>query len=335
MGGLPLALTMGEPAGIGGEIALKAWLERTRRGLPDFFLIDDPKRLAVLAKSLEWQVPIREIQGPEEVSGVVGNALPVLPLEYAVDSVPGKLDSSNAQAVLTSIAKAVDLVASRKAAAVVTNPIHKAVLQQAGFKHPGHTEYLAELAGGGAVPVMMLTGADLRVVPITIHMAIADVPKHLGKNAIIEQGLVLNTALKRDFAIPAPRIAVAGLNPHAGEEGVMGREEMEIISPAIAKLRERGVNAFGPLPADTLFHAEARKTYDAVLCMYHDQALIPVKMLGFWDGVNVTLGLPFVRTSPDHGTALSLAGTGRADAGSLMAALKLARRMADARAAAA
>ncbi|MBI5119574.1 MAG: 4-hydroxythreonine-4-phosphate dehydrogenase PdxA [Rhodospirillales bacterium] len=331
---MPLALTMGEPSGIGGEIALLAWMQREQAGLPPFFLIDVPERLEFLARQFGWPVPIRTIAEPSQAILHFATALPVLPLASAVASQPGQPDPGNAAAVIGSIARAVELAASGQALAVVTNPIHKATLAAAGFKHPGHTEYLAELAQG-ALPVMMLAAPGLRVVPVTVHIPLCDVPKRLTADAILRQGIILAESLKRDFAVAAPRIAVAGLNPHAGEEGVLGTEEEAIIRPAIQALCAQGINAFGPLPADTLFHDEARKGYDAVLCMYHDQALIPLKMLGFWEGVNATLGLPFVRTSPDHGTALSLAGSGKADPRSLMAALRMAAFMANARAGAA
>jgi 4-hydroxythreonine-4-phosphate dehydrogenase len=324
---------MGEPSGVGGEITLQAWLRRAQE-VPPFFVIDNPARLQALAESLDWQVPVTTISSPEDAQACFPDALPVLPLDMPVKARPGHPDAVNAGAVIRSIAQAVDYVRSGRAAALVTNPIHKAVLAGAGFKHPGHTEFLAELTGG-SMPVMMLCANDLRVVPVTIHVPLAEVPKHLNKTAIQTQGRILADALQRYFATPKPRIAVAGLNPHAGEEGVLGLEEETIIRPAIETLRHEGIDAFGPLPADTLFHDEARLQYDAVLCMYHDQALIPVKMLGFWEGVNVTLGLPIIRTSPDHGTALSLAGSGKADPRSLMAALRLAARMAGAHAAAA
>ncbi|CAA6606237.1 4-hydroxy-L-threonine phosphate dehydrogenase, NAD-dependent [Rhodospirillaceae bacterium LM-1] len=333
MTALPLALSMGEPSGIGGEIALKAWMRR-HEGLSPFFVLDDPKRLQSIANALGWRVPIQIVQTPKAALDCFDQALPVVPLSARVESKPGHPDVLNAKAVIESISRAVEMVVAGQAAALVTNPIHKAVLKAAGFAHPGHTEFLAELAGN-AQPVMMLTANGLRVVPVTIHMPLKDVPGRLSQETILHQGRILSNALKCYFSLPEPRIAVTGINPHAGEDGVLGREEIDIIRPAIEALLQEGVNAFGPLPADTLFHAEARAGYDAVMCMYHDQALIPVKMLGFWEGVNVTLGLPFIRTSPDHGTALGLAGTGKADPGSLMAALKLAAQMANAHAAAA
>ncbi|MGH7098592.1 MAG: 4-hydroxythreonine-4-phosphate dehydrogenase PdxA [Stellaceae bacterium] len=329
---LPLALTMGEPAGIGGEIALKAWLARGDT-LPSFYLIDDPDRLRALARALDWPVPVRPIAAPEEEAGVFPEALPVLPLGPAVHGRPGHPDPADAPAILGAIEQAVAAVQEGRAAAVVTNPIHKENLYRAGFSHPGHTEYLAELAGGGAAPVMMLAGAELRVVPVTIHLPLRRAAESLSTAAIVHAGRVTAAALQRDFGIAAPRLAVAGLNPHAGEGGSLGHEDGAIIAPAVAELCAAGIAAEGPLAADTMFHAEARRSYDAALCMYHDQALIPVKTLDFWGGVNITLGLPFVRTSPDHGTALAIAGHGTARADSLIAALRLAAHMAARRAA--
>lgn len=329
---LPLALTMGEPAGIGGEIALKAWLARAA-ALPYFYLIDDPGRLAALARALDWPVPVRPIAAPEEAAGVFTEALPVMPLGIAIHARPAHPDPADAPAILGAIRAAVAAVQGGRAAAVVTNPIHKENLYRAGFSHPGHTEYLAELAGTGETPVMMLASAELRVVPVTIHMPLRRAAESLSAAAIVHAGRVTAAALRRDFGIAAPRLAVAGLNPHAGEGGGLGHEEGEIIAPAITELCAAGIDARGPLSADTMFHAEARRGCDAALCMYHDQALIPLKTLDFWGGVNVTLGLPFVRTSPDHGTALAIAGRGIARADSLIAALRLAAAMAARRAA--
>ena len=329
----PLALTMGEPAGIGGEITLAAWLRRGE-GVPPFFALDDPDRLAALARRLGLAVPIREIGIAEEAAGCFADALPVLPVILAARVEPGHPSGVNAAAVVAAIERAVALVRSGQAAALVTNPIHKETLYTAGFRHPGHTEFLAELAGAGA-PVMMLACPGLRVVPVTIHLSLQAAVAALTADAIIAAGRTTVAALRRDFAIPAPRLVVAGLNPHAGEGGALGREEIEIIAPAVAALAAEGIAVAGPFPADTLFHAAARQRYDAALCMYHDQALIPLKTIDFSGGVNVTLGLPFIRTSPDHGTAFDIAGTGRADPASLIAALKLAGAMARRRAAAA
>src|SRR5581483_3714101 len=301
---LPLAVTMGEPAGLGGEIAVQAWLRRSE-GVPPFYLIDDPERLSRLARRCGWTVPIRRLGAPGEAAGAFAAALPVLP----IGATPGA------------------------AAALVTNPINKDALYRVGFRHPGHTEYLAELAGGGATPVMMLASAALRVVPVTIHLSLRRAIETLSGDAIVHAGVVADAALRRDFAIAAPVIAVAGLNPHAGEGGSLGREDIDIVVPAVAELRRRGVDARGPFAADTMFHARARAGYDAALCMYHDQALIPLKTLDFDGGVNATLGLPFIRTSPDHGTAFDIAGRGIARPDSLMAALRLAAEMARRRAA--
>jgi 4-hydroxythreonine-4-phosphate dehydrogenase len=330
---LPLALTMGEPAGIGGEIALKAWLE-LRDDLPPFYLIDDPDRLASLARRLAWPVPIRPICAPDRASSVFAEALPVVPIDAAIRAEPGRPDPGDAPAILGAIQTAVRDVSNGRAAALVTNPIQKDSLYRAGFHHPGHTEYLAELAGADAAPIMMLVCRGLRVVPITIHLALRQAIENLSSAAIVHAGRVTDGALRRDFGIGSPVLAVAGLNPHAGEAGGLGREEIEIIAPAIAELRAAGINARGPLPPDTMFHTEARSAYDAALCMYHDQALIPIKTIDFHGGVNVTLGLPFVRTSPDHGTALAIAGRGTARPDSLIAALRLAAEVAAKRSAA-
>lgn len=329
----PLALTMGEPGGIGAEIALKAWAARNAEGVPPFLLLDDPDRLAALAALIGLAVPVRAIAAPGEAAGVFAEALPVLPQPLAVAVEPGRPDPANGAAVIAAIDRAVALVQAGEAAAVVTNPIQKSALYAVGFRHPGHTEYLAHLAGMTEEPVMMLAARDLRVVPVTIHVSLRDAVNQLTADAIVHAGRVTAAGLIRDFGIDRPRLAVAALNPHAGEGGSMGREEIEIIAPAVAALRAAGIAADGPRPADTLFHAAARGGYDAVLCMYHDQALIPLKTIDFDTGVNITLGLPFVRTSPDHGTALDIAGTGRAGASSLIAALKTAERMARTRAA--
>ena len=327
----PLALTMGEPAGIGGEIALKAWTRRESGG-PHFFVIDDPARLENLARRLQWQVPVQAIGSPAEAAAVFPSALPVMEAPFAgplaVDVAPGSPEVANAKAVLGAIERAVELAVSGQAAAVVTNPIHKSTLYAADFPHPGHTEYLAALAGIETPPVMMLAADDFRVVPVTVHMGLAEAVSELNSGIIIQAGLITANALKQDFAIARPRLAVAGVNPHAGEDGAMGSEEIQIIAPAVAALQEAGIDAFGPLPPDGLFTPEKRQSYDAALCMYHDQALIPIKAVAFESAVNVTLGLPFVRTSPDHGTAFDIAGTGKASEESLLAALGMAAAMA-------
>ena len=327
----PLALTMGEPAGIGGEIALMAWIRR-RDGIPPFFVLDDPDRLAALSRRIGLAVPIVAIETPEDAGARFGEALPVLPLALAREARPGHLDPANAGAVLDAIRRAVELVQAGRAGAVVTNPIHKHVLYEAGFKHPGHTEYLAELArenGRTPTPVMMLACPQLRVVPVTIHLPIRQAIADLTSAMIVETGEIVARDLARRFGKTNPRLAVAGLNPHAGEGGALGREDDEIVRPAVEALKKLGIAATGPWAPDSMFHADARAGYDAALCMYHDQALIPIKTLDFHGGVNVTLGLPFIRTSPDHGTALDIAGSGRANPASLIAALKLASAMAE------
>jgi 4-hydroxythreonine-4-phosphate dehydrogenase len=322
---LPIALTIGEPAGIGPEIAVAAW-QRLGPRLP-FFVIADPGHLDHLG------VPVRTIASPAEAAHAGLSGLPVLAHEFPAPAVPGRPDPANAAAVIAVIARGVDLVMRGEAAALTTGPIHKkALIDGAGFAFPGHTEYLAHLAGVERV-VMMLAGPDLRVVPTTIHIALKDVPGALDAALLSDTIRITDAALRRDFGVESPRIAVAGLNPHAGEGGVMGREEIEIIAPVIDALAAEGLGVTGPLSADTMFHAAARARYDAAIAMYHDQALIPIKTLAFDEGVNVTLGLPFIRTSPDHGTAFDIAGTGRANPASLIAALELAAEMARTRAA--
>jgi len=329
---LALALTMGEPAGIGGEIALKAWLRRGE-GVPPFYLIDDPGRLAALAGRLGWSVPISPLAAPRDaaphdIAAIFAEALPVLSIGGSPRAEPGRPDPADAPLVIGAIDAAVAEVRANRAAALVTNPINKDALYRAGFRHPGHTEYLAELAGTGAGAVMMLACPELRVVPVTIHLALRQAIEELSGAAIVHAGRVTHQALIRDFGVARPVIACAGLNPHAGESGALGREDIDIIMPAIAELRAAGIDVRGPLAADTMFHGAARRGYDAALCMYHDQALIPVKTIDFDGAVNVTLGLPFIRTSPDHGTAFDIAGSGVAQADSLIAALLLAAQMA-------
>src|SRR5690606_38545529 len=337
---------MGEPAGIGLELSLKVWNQARTEGSARAYklvLYADPAEVAASARRLGMPDPSKVVSAPAEAVGLWPEHLPVVavPLQRPVE--PGRPDPANAPAVIGAIEQAVVAVVRGEAAAVVTNPIAKSVLYKAGFAHPGHTEFLAELASrlvgnGPWRPVMLLASDELRVVPLTIHMPLAEVPKVLSEELIIETARILNDALVRDFGLGVerrPRIAVTGLNPHAGENGAMGTEEQTIIAPAIASLRQQGFDVTGPHPADTLFHAEARAGYDAVIAMYHDQALIPIKTLAFDHAVNVTLGLPFVRTSPDHGTAFDIAGTGKASAASLSAALDLAAQMAANRAKAA
>lgn len=323
----PLALTMGEPAGIGPEITLKAWLERDAAKLPCFFVAGDPGLYRALG------APVEEIATAADAAEVFRRALPVLPVPLAEPAEPGRLAAANAAAVLTAIDVACDLAMAGTAGGMVTNPIHKRVLYEAGLDVPGHTEYLAARTGGARV-AMMLSCPGLRVVPATVHLSLRDAAAALSVPLLAEQGTILARALRDDFGIARPRIAVAAINPHAGEEGHLGREEIDIIAPAIDAIRAAvpDIEIWGPAPADTLFHAAARSRYDAVLCMYHDQALIPLKTIDFEHGVNTTLGLPIVRTSPDHGTALDIAGRGIAHPGSLVAAIGAAGEMARGRA---
>lgn len=329
---LPLALTQGDPAGIGPELTLKAWQERTTRGLPAFACLGDIDHLGRLAQQLGLPVPLRACNW-NEAEAAFPDALPVIPHGHAVSAEPGKPDSATAAGTIASIRESVAAVTAGAAAAVVTNPIAKSVLYAAGFGFPGHTEFLADLAAtNGKVPhpVMMLWSEGLAVVPVTIHIPLRAVPEQLTTELIVETGRIVAGELTRRFGIAAPRLAVSGLNPHAGEGGALGAEDNAVVAPAIAALRALGIDAKGPYPADTMFHARARAGYDAALAMYHDQALIPIKTIAFDDGVNVTLGLPFIRTSPDHGTAFDIAGQGIARPDSLCAALRLAARMATA-----
>jgi 4-hydroxythreonine-4-phosphate dehydrogenase len=322
---VPIAITMGEPAGIGGEILLSAWRQR-RAGNPVFFAIDDPGRLRKVNALAGIGTRVAAIDDPSEASGLIDRALPVLPLLREVPFLPGRPDPENAPAVLESIERAVSLTLEGRAAAVATNPIHKANLYAAGFAFPGHTEYLGHLSGVERV-VMMLASSELRVVPVTIHIPLRRVPELLTGELIEETARIVEQALRQDFGIDRPRLVVAGLNPHAGEDGTLGEEDGRVIAPAIARLRERGLDVRGPLPADTMFHERAREGYDAALCMYHDQAMLPVKTLAFDCAVNLTLGLPFIRTSPDRGTALDIAGKGIARPESLIAAIAMAAEL--------
>ena len=322
--GQALALTMGEPAGVGGEVTLKAWMSKNT---PAFFVIDDAERLRLLAHKLGLNVPVSEINFPSEALKVFEVALPVLnkPLQNPV--VFGKPSLKNANAVMESIKLAVELVSSGQASAIVTNPIHKETLYDAGFQFPGHTEYLSNLAGMETTPVMMLASPELKVVPVTIHVSLAMALNSLREVDIINTARITAKALTKYFSVAKPRLAIAGLNPHAGEGGKMGKEEITDIVPAITKLCEIGIDASGPWAPDTMFHGAAREQYDVAICMYHDQALIPIKTIDFDGAVNTTLGLPFVRTSPDHGTAFNIAGTGVASERSLLAALQMAAKM--------
>ena len=317
----PIALSCGEPAGVGPELAEKAW--QALKDESAFFLIGDPRHLP-------GEVPHQVISDPAEASKVMRRALPVLPLAFEGAATPGQPDPTNAAGVIDAIAYGVELVTEGAASALCTAPIHKKALKDgAGFAFPGHTEFLAHLAGVDRV-VMMLASERLRVVPTTIHIPLSEVPEALTETLLEDTIRITARGLMDQFGIEKPRIAVAGLNPHAGEGGAMGREEIELITPLLERLKSEGMDLSGPLPADTMFHEAARARYDAAICMYHDQALVPIKTLDFDKGVNVTLGLPFIRTSPDHGTAFDIAGTGKANPSSLVEALRMASRMAHA-----
>lgn len=322
MSDAPVILSCGDPSGIGPEIAARA-REALGSSLP-FVWIGDPAHLPRGTK-------VREIEDPAEAMNLPGAVLPVLPHPFPAAALPGQPDPENARAVIEVIARGVDLVMRGAGSALTTAPIHKKALKDgAGFAFPGHTEYLAHLAGGAKV-VMMLAGPGLRVVPATIHIALAEVPRAFTAEVLREAVRITAAGLARDFGIENPRLAVAGLNPHAGEGGAMGREELDWMQAEIESLRAEGYAVAGPLPADTMFHPAVRARYDAAICAYHDQALIPIKTIAFDEGVNVTLGLPFVRTSPDHGTAYDIAGKGVANPSSLIAALKMAAQMGAAR----
>ena len=327
----PLALTLGEPAGIGPDLAVAVWRRRAELDLPRFDLIADPDFIRRRAERLGLEVPIATVT-PAAAAAAFPSALPVVDLDVAVSAEPGRPDRSSAPAAIASLRRAVADVLSGAAAAVVTSPVAKNVLYSWGFAEPGQTEFLATLAqettGKWQRPVMMLWSPELAVVPVTIHLPLREIFAHLSTELVIETGRIVARDLAGRFRIPRPRLAVAGLNPHAGEEGTLGEEDCAIVAPAVARLKADGIDVRGPLPADSLFHQRARASYDAALCMYHDQALIPIKTLAFDHAVNVTLGLPFVRTSPDHGTAFDIAGTGTADATSLVAALRLVARLA-------
>jgi len=327
----PLALTLGEPAGIGPDLALSVWRRRSELDVPPFYLVADPDFLKLRADHLGLDVPIATVT-PRTAAATFGSALPVVAIDVPVTAAPGRPDRSSAPAAVASIRRAVADVMAGSAAAIVTNPVAKNVLYDWGFAEPGHTEFLAtlvhEATGKSLRPVMMLWSPELAVVPVTIHLPLREIFKQLSVELVVDTGRIVARDLAKRFGLPHPRVAVAGLNPHAGEAGTLGEEDGAIVAPAVARLVADGIDARGPLPADSLFHAQARATYDVALCMYHDQALIPIKTLAFDHAVNVTLGLPFVRTSPDHGTAFDIAGTGRADPTSLVAALRLAARLA-------
>jgi 4-hydroxythreonine-4-phosphate dehydrogenase len=330
----PIAVSMGDPAGIGPDVALLTWLARAENRCPIFFVTGDvaafESRAAMLPAAAHLRV--RRISQPEEAISVFSQAMPILQVRQALGPVTAGIPSAaHAQAIVEAIDLAVSITVSGRATAVVTGPIAKHVLLSQGFRHAGHTEYLAELAERhgfeDVFPVMLMASRLLKAVPVTVHIALKDIFASLTQSRIVKTAEVTCSGLLRYFEIERPRLAICGLNPHAGENGVLGKEEIEIVAPAIVDLQARGILAAGPYPADTVFHEAARKDYDAVLAMYHDQALIPFKTLSFEDGVNVTLGLPFIRTSPDHGTAFGLAGTGRADSTSFLEALRMARRM--------
>jgi 4-hydroxythreonine-4-phosphate dehydrogenase len=327
----PLALTLGEPAGIGPDLALDVWRRREALALPPFYLVAEPDYVAARARALGISAPVRRV-APREAAATFASALPVVPLDLAITAEPGRPDATSAPAAIAAIRRAVADVLAGEASAVVTNPVAKNVLYRSGFAEPGHTEFLARLAteatGHALHPVMMLWSPELAVVPVTIHLPLAEVPGRLDRDLVITTGHIVARDLRERFGVARPRLAIAGLNPHAGEDGALGSEDLAVVKPAVDALRAAGIDARGPLPADTMFHAAARASYDAALAMYHDQALIPIKTLAFDHAVNVTLGLPFVRTSPDHGTAFDIAGTGKADPSSLIAALRLAARLA-------
>jgi 4-hydroxythreonine-4-phosphate dehydrogenase len=328
---LPIAITIGEPGGVGPDITAEAWLALKDHSTLAFFVIGDADFLRKRFSRLHLAVPVREIEAPVEAIETFGRAVPVIDLPFQAKPETGRFSAATAATVIGAIDRAVELALAGAISALVTNPIQKEALYAAGFNHQGHTDYLAHLAhrhGRDGEPVMMLCARDLRAIPVTVHIALAEVPRQLTSDLIIRQARVVARDLTHRFGIDEPRLALTGLNPHAGENGAMGQEELTVIAPALAMLRAEGLVIAGPLPADTAFHAEARSQYDAILCMYHDQALIPVKTLDFHGGVNCTLGLPFIRTSPDHGTALSLAGTGKANPQSLIQAITLAGEIA-------
>jgi len=327
----PLALTLGEPAGIGPDITFQAWRARAELDLPPFYLIADPAFVTRRARHMALDVPVAAVE-PAAAAGAFRGALPVVDVGVPVSAQPGRPDQSSAPAAIAAIRRAVADIGQGAASAIVTNPVAKNVLYRSGFAEPGHTEYLARLSaeatGVAAHPVMMLWSPELAVVPVTIHLPLKDIFARLTGELVVETGRIVARDLRARFGIARPRLAVAGLNPHAGEDGALGDEDLTVVRPAVEQLRAEGIDARGPLPADSMFHAAARASYDAALAMYHDQALIPIKTLAFDHAVNVTLGLPFVRTSPDHGTAFDIAGSGRADPSSLVAAIRLAARLA-------
>lgn len=326
----PLAVALGDPAGIGPEITAKAWERREAEGLPPFFAVGAPEALRAV-----WDGPLQVVAGPDEAALCFPGRLPVIRIDAAGETLPGQPTLEGARNSLDALELAVGLTRSGASSALVTGPVSKAQLYAIGFTHPGQTEFVAERCGIAAEMVaMMLAGPSLRTVPVTTHVALRDVPDRITTELIVTRGRTTIRALRRLFGIGRPRLAVAGLNPHAGEGGALGREEIDMIIPAIERLREEEAEVTGPHSADTMFHRSARARYDAALCLYHDQALVPLKTLHFDDGVNITLGLPIVRTSPDHGTAFDIAGQGRAEPTAMIAALRMAadcaRRLAEA-----
>ncbi len=326
---LPLAVALGDPSGIGPEIVAKAWVARASASLAPFFAVGDARSIAAV-----WPGPVQRIENPRETAAIFDDALPIMQVEDAGPIEPGTPNFEGARCALAALEVATGITRSGAARGLVTGPVSKAQLYSVGFTHPGQTEFIAERCGVAKENVvMMLAGPTLRVVPVTTHLPIAEVPAALSIERIVAQARVTVRGLQRNFGIDRPRLAFAGLNPHAGEGGALGREELDIIIPAIEILRADGIDVSGPVAADGLFHARARAEYDVAICMYHDQALIPLKTLHFDDGVNMTLGLPIVRTSPDHGTAFGIAGTNRANPGAMIAALRMADEASDTRAA--
>ena len=319
-----LMITPGEPGGIGGEILVDA----AQAGAKNLITIDDPDRLQQIAASKNVKLNHAVVQDINEATNLPAATLAILPITWAEPPIAGQPSVANAPQVIAAIKQSAELAKDRQVKAVVTNPIQKSTLYAAGFSAPGHTEYLGELDGGNARPVMMLANRYLKVIPLSVHIPLKDVPAAITPDAISTTAHILEDSLRREFNINNPRIMVAGLNPHAGEDGTIGEEEVQIITPTIKSLRAQGMNISGPQSADTLFHEDRHQDYDAVIAMYHDQALIPVKSLDFHGGVNITLGLSFIRTSPDHGTALDQAGKGSANPQSLIAAIAMAETMA-------
>ncbi|RJF91061.1 4-hydroxythreonine-4-phosphate dehydrogenase PdxA [Sphingomonas cavernae] len=325
----PIAVSLGDPAGIGPEITAKAWERRVEDGLAPFFAVGDGRSISAV-----WDGPVTRISDPAEAPDAFAGGLPLIQLEDGGPIIPGKPDAEGARCSLDSLEMAAGLARSGAAGALVTGPVSKSQLYDVGFRHPGQTEFVAERCGiARENAIMLLAGPSLKVVPLTTHMPLKDVSDALSIEMIVAKSLVTAKGITRNFGIKSPRLAFAGFNPHAGENGALGSEEIDFIIPAIEILRERGVDAVGPLAADTMFHPRARASYDVAMCMYHDQALIPLKTLHFDEGVNMTLGLPFVRTSPDHGTAFGIAGTGVAEPGAMVAAIRMAAAAAAHRAA--